>query len=286
LQNAIDADPTYALAYSGLADAYYDASNMLLPPADAMPKAKAAAQRAVSLDPRLAEAHVSLGLIASKYDWNWAEAENQFQTALRLDANSALAHQWYGLYRAQLGDTNRAVTELRRAQELDPLSNDANGYLATTLYWARRYDEALQQARKVIEFDPTFTPGQVGMCWILTAQRRLPEVRAACEKGFAQDPSPWTTLALARVNALAGNRTAAEQAIRGLQDRPEQFVSGYDLAVVYAALDKDKKEEAFAALEDAYRRHAEWFGYLKIDPQVDALRSDPRFAGLLIKLGT
>jgi tetratricopeptide (TPR) repeat protein len=106
---------------------------------------------------------------------------------------------------------------------LDPLSNDANGYLATTLYWARRYDEALQQARKVIEFDPTFTPGHVGMCWILTAQRRLPEARAACEKGFAQDPSPWTTLALARVNALAGNRTAAEQAIRGLQDRPEQL---------------------------------------------------------------
>jgi len=97
LQNAIDADPAYALAYSGLADAYYSASNLILPPEEAMPRAKVAAARAVALDPKLAEAHVSLGLIASKYDWDWAQAEREFRSALELDPNSSLAHLWYGL---------------------------------------------------------------------------------------------------------------------------------------------------------------------------------------------
>lgn len=284
LQSAIDSDPGYALAYSGLADAYYDASNMLLPPADAMPKAKAAAQRAVALDASLAEAHVSLGLVASKYDWNWADAEREFQTALALDPNSAAAHQWYGLYRAQLGDMNRAIAELRRAQELDPLSSDINGYLATTLYWARRYDEAAQQDQKTIDFDPAFAPGHVGLCWVFGAAGRFAEAVAECEKGSAAAPGVWSSLALARANALAGNRAAAEKAIdRVRKGAGPQFVSGYDLAVVYAAL--GKKDEAFAALDDAYQHRAEWMGYLKIDPQVDALRGDARFAALLQKMG-
>ena len=120
LQNAIDTDPAYALAYSGLADTYYDASNMILPPAEAMPKAKAAAQKAAALDPSLAEAHVSLGLIASKYEWDWGAAEREFQAALSLDPNSATAHQWFGLYRAQLGDTNRGVAELRAGPGIRP----------------------------------------------------------------------------------------------------------------------------------------------------------------------
>ncbi len=282
LQNAIDADPAYALAYSGLADAYYSASNLILPPEEAMPRAKVAAARAVALDPKLAEAHVSLGLIASKYDWDWAQAEREFRLALELDPNSSLAHLWYGLYRAQMGDTTKAVAELRRAQEIDPLSNDVNGYLGTTLYWSRRYDEALQQARKLVEFDPTFVPGHIGMCWILVAQNQLKEAVAACEKGVAIDPSAWTKLALARAQALASNREAAEREIAQARGSG-QFVSGYDLAVVYAAL--GRKDDAFAALDDAYQHRAEWLGYLKVDPQVDSLRDDPRFTALLKKLG-
>jgi DNA-binding winged helix-turn-helix (wHTH) protein/TolB-like protein/Tfp pilus assembly protein PilF len=283
LQSAIDADPGYGLAYSGMADTYYAASNMLLAPSDAMPRAREAAQRAAKLDPSLAEAHVSLGLIASKYDWNWSEAEREFRTALTLDPNSAGAHLWYGLYRAQLGDLGRAVPEVRRAQELDPLSNDANGYLATTLYWARRYDEALQQDRKVIQFDAEFVPGYVGTSWILASQGRAAEAVGMCRKAHALDASPWTTLALARAQALAGDREPAERAARELSAGGKQgFVSGYDLAVVWAAL--GKTDAAFDALEQAYRSKAEWLVYLKVDPQVDALRADPRFTALLKRL--
>jgi DNA-binding winged helix-turn-helix (wHTH) protein/TolB-like protein/Tfp pilus assembly protein PilF len=284
LQSAIDTDPGYGLAYSGLADAYYAASNMLLPPSDAMPRAREAALRAAKLDPSLAEAHVSLGLVASKYNWDWAEAEREFRAALALDPNSAGAHLWYGLYRAQLGDLSRAVAEVRRAQELDPLSNDANSYLATTLYWARRYDDALRQGRKVIQFDPEFVPGYVGAAWILEAQGRPADAVGMCEKARALESSPWTALALARSRALAGRREPAEKAVRELASGgTAEFVSGYDMAVVWAAL--GKTDEAFGALEQAYRSKAEWLVYLKVDPQVDALRSDPRFAALLRRLG-
>jgi len=283
LQQAIDSDPGYALAYAGLADAYYDASNLLLPPSEAMPKAKSAAQRAVGLSPDLAEAHVSLGLVASKYDWNWTEARTEFQTALTLDPNSASAHLWFGLFRAQMGDTSGAIEELRRAQQLDPLSSDANGYLSTVLYWARQYEEAARQARKTIEFDPSYAPGHISLCWTLEAQRRFAEAVAECEKGRGIAPSAWSGLALARSRALAGDRVSAQQAVDRIRSQPGEFVSGYDLAAVYAAL--DRPDDAFRALDDAFERRAEWMSYLKIDPQLDSLRADPRFAGLLRRMG-
>jgi len=284
LQRAIDSDAGYALAYSGMADAYYDASNLLLPPEEAMPRAKAAAQRAVTLDPALAEAHVSLGLVASKFEWDWATAEKEFQTALALDPNSAAAHQWYGLYRAQLGDTARAVAELRRAQELDPLSSDISSYLAEALYLARRYDEALQQERKTLEFDPGFTPGHVQTCWILAAQGRIDEAVGECRNADEAGSSPWTALALARANALAGNHAAAQRTVDELrQNATQHFVSGYDLAMVYAAL--GKVDEAFAALDEAWRHRAEWMSYLKVDPQADRLHGDARFQELLRRMG-
>src|SRR5258708_32976720 len=122
LQKAIDDDPAYALAYSGLADTYYDTSNLVFPPSDAMPRAKVAAQRAVELDPSLAAAHVSLGLIASKYDWNWTASEQEVQAALRIDPSLATAHLWFGVYCAQLAHFNRPTSELPRPHHLTPPS--------------------------------------------------------------------------------------------------------------------------------------------------------------------
>jgi len=283
LENAIDTDPAFALAYSGLADAYYDASNLILPPNQAMPRAKAAARKALVLDSALAEYHVSLGLIASKYDWNWSEAEKEFRTTLSLAPNLATAHQWYGLYRAQIGDTTRAIAELHRAQGLDPLSADIGSYLSTALYWARRYDEALRQAQRTIYFDPAYVPAYIATCWILEAQAKASEALAACRQAHDKEASPWTTLALARAEALAGQRAAASETVQDLLKSPSQFISGYDLAVVYASL--GRVDEAFAALNDAFQSRAEWLGYLKIDPQADSLRSDPRFGALLQRLG-
>jgi DNA-binding winged helix-turn-helix (wHTH) protein/TolB-like protein len=283
LQSAIDSDPTYALAYSGLADLFYDNSNLVFPPRVAMPRAKAAARRAVELDPSLAAAHVSLGLIASKYDWDWDVAEREFQSALASDSNLATAHLWFGTYRAQIGDFDRAISELRRAHELDPLSGEINAYLGLVLYWSRRYNDSVDQLRQAIAFDPAFVPNYVCSCWAQAAKGDMKAALDACGQGVERQPSPWTTLALARAQALAGDRVTAAETMASVAKQGAQFVSGYDRAAVYAAL--GRTDEAFAALEEGYQSRAEWIGYLKVDPQMDVLRSDPRYARLLKRLG-
>jgi len=281
LQKAIATDPGYALAYSGLADCYYDASNMLLPPEEAMLKAKAAASKAAEIDPALAEAHISLGIVASKYDWDWATAEHEFQTALKLNPNSAAAHVWFALYRAQLADLDTAVNEVKRAQELDPLSTDASSYLATVLYWARKNGPALDQAQKVLDFDPNYFPAYINKAWILEAQGK-PAVDV-CEKAKSMADNPWTLAALGRALALAGKKEDAQKILEALvKQASQQFVSGYDIAVVHAALGQN--DDAFAWLDKAYQQRAEWLGYLKIDPQLDSLRQDARFRDLLRRL--
>jgi DNA-binding winged helix-turn-helix (wHTH) protein/TolB-like protein/Flp pilus assembly protein TadD len=284
LQSAIAADPGYALAYSGLADCYYDASNMLLPPREAMVKAKAAANRAAELDPTLAEAHISLGIVASKFDWDWKAAEREFQTALKLNPKLATAHMWFGLYRAGLGDSQVAISELRVAQELDPLSSDISSYLATTLYWSRKNDAALQQARKTIEYDPNYFPARITLAWILNALDKPVDAVAACRKARELADTPWTLAALARAQALAGQSEEARQALDSLRKlSAERFVSGYDIATIHAAL--GQRDEAFSWLENAMTQRAEWLGYLKVDPQLDDLHSDSRFRDLLRRLG-
>src|ERR1700757_275889 len=282
LQAAINDDPAYALAYSGLADTYYDTSNLVFPPNEAMPRAKAAAQRAVELDPSLAAAHVSLGLIASKYDWNWEVAERELQAALAIDPNLATAHLWFGVYRAQFGDFDRAISELHRAQELDPLSGEINAYLGAVLYWARRYDDSIHQLRQAITFDPTFVPDYVILCWALDAKGDTKAALDSCKQALERQASPWTGLALARAQALTGDHAAAAATMSSIDNQTELFVSGYDRAAVYTAL--GRTNEAFAALEVGYQSRAEWMSYLKVDPQMDALRQDPRYATLLKSL--
>ena len=282
LQTAIDSDPGYALAHSGLADLFYDASNLVFPPKDIMPRAKAAAQRAVELDPSLAAAHVSLGLIASKYEWDWEAAEREFRSALDSDPNLATAHLWFGTYRAQMGDFNRAISELRRAQELDPLSGEINAYLGLVLYWARQYKDSIDQFRQAITFDPTFVPNYVCFAWVLAAHGDTKAALEACRQAVERQSNAWTTLAMARVQALAGDQVTAASTMASLAKQPARFVSGYDRAAVHAAL--GQTDEAFAALEEGYQSRAEWMGYLKVDPQMDTLRSDPRFATFLKRL--
>ena len=283
LQSAIHEDPGYALAYSGLADTYYDSSNLVFPPNESMPRARVAAQRAVELDPSLAAAHVSLGVVASKYDWNWDVAEKEFQAALAIDPNLATAHLWFGEYRAQLGDFDRAISELRRAQELDPLSGEINAYFGLVLFWARRYDDAIRQLRQAITFDPMFVPNYVGLCWALDAKGDTKAALDACAQAVERGASPWTTLALARAQALAGDRVTAAATMASLSKQTDLFVSGHDRAAVYAAL--HQTDEAFAALEEGYQSRAEWMVYLKVDPQMDYLRHDPRYTVLIQRLG-
>ena len=282
LQAAIREDPGYALAYSGLADTYYDSSNLVFPPSAAMPRARVAAQRAVELDPSLAAAHVSLGLVASKYDWEWSAADREFKAAMTIDPNLAPAHLWFGVYRAQLGDFDLAISELRRAHELDPVSNEISSYLGLVLYWARRYDESILVLRQAIVSDPSFAPSYVALCWTLGAKGDAKAAVDVCKQAVEHDPGPWPTLALARAQALAGDHATATATLAGLRTQGDQFVSGYDRAAVYAAL--GKTGDAFTALEEGYQSRAEWMVYLKVDPQMDALRNDPRYSDLIRRL--
>ena len=177
----------------------------------------------------------------------------------------------------------RALAGLRRAQELDPLSSDIGSYLSTVLYWARKYEDSVAQARKTTGFDPNFVPAFVTACWALNGEGRPQDALKSCLRGNSLDPSPWTSLALSRAQALAGDRLAAQTTLDAVRNHAGPgFVSGYDLAAVHAAL--GQTDQAFAALEDAYQHRAEWLSYLKVDPQLDPLRRDQRFAALLQRM--
>ena len=181
-----------------------------------------------------------------------------------------------------MGDFNRAIPELQRAQELDPLSGEINAYLGLVLYWGRQYNDSINQFRQAITFDPAFVPSYVCFAWVLAANGDTKGALEACGQAVERQPSAWTTLALARAQALAGDQVTAASTMARVDKQAAQFVSGYDRAAAYAAL--GQTDEAFSALEDGYRARAEWMGYLKVDPQMDTLRSDPRYATFLQRL--
>jgi len=180
-----------------------------------------------------------------------------------------------------MADLDTAVNESRRAQELDPLSTDSTSYLATVLYWARKNGPALDQVQKVLDFDSNYFPAYITKAWILESQGK-PAVDV-CQKAKAIADNPWTLAALGRASALAGKKDDAQKIVEALQRQAsQQFVSGYDIAVIHAALGQN--DDAFAWLDKAFNQRAEWLGYLKIDPQLDSLRNDPRFRDLVRRL--
>jgi len=156
---------------------------------------------------------------------------------------------------------------------------EINAYFGAILYWARRYDDSIKQLRQAITFDPTFVPNYVILCWALDAKGDTKAALDSCRQAMERQASPWTGLAVARAQSLAGDHAAAVATMTSIDKQTELFVSGYDRAAVYAAL--GRTDEAFAALEEGYRSRAEWMSYLKIDPQMDTLRRDPRYTTLL-----
>lgn len=187
-----------------------------------------------------------------------------------------------GPYRAQIGDFERAFAELQRAQELDPLSGEISAYLGLVPYCPRQYDDSITQLRQAITFDPTFVPSYLYLAWVLAANGETQAALDACRETVERQANAWTTLALARAQALAGDHVAAASTMERIGEQAARFVSGYDRAAVHAAL--GHTDEAFAALENGHHARAEWMGYLKVDPQMDTLRRDPRYATLLRRL--
>lgn len=286
-EQAVQLDPQYARAYSGLADCYLALSEFsLLPRAEAYAKAVAAAQQAVSLDPALAEAHTTLGFIHLSQDWDYPGAEREFKRAIELDPDDATARQFYGVYLLAVGQREAAIAETRRALELDPLSILNNTQLGRALYLAGRYDEAIEQSLKTIELDPTSASAYVYLGQSHAHKGMLREATAELEKAVElSDGRVEMKAALGYAYALSGRKDEARKIIDELTTLGNDLSSAsYHIATIYAGF--PEKEQAIARLQGAYEERDIFLGVrLKTDPKLDGLRSDPRFQDLVRRVG-
>ena len=283
---AIAADPKYALAYVGLADAY-----VLMPlygagaPQDCYPKAKAAAKKALELDDVSAEAHTSLAQVYCYYDLDYPQAIQEYQRAIELNPNYATAHQWYGSSGlAALGQFDEAIAEVKRAIELDPLSLVINTDLGNTYYRARRYDEAIDQMRKTLEMDPGFYYAHWNLGSALAAKGSLGPAIEEYQKARILNDDPSMLGLLADAYAASGNKAEAIKIRDQLEAISKQrYVSAYSFALVYLGL--GDKKEAMRWLEKAYQdRAGDALRFVRVEPLLDPLRGDPRFEALVAKI--
>jgi serine/threonine protein kinase/Flp pilus assembly protein TadD len=285
-QRAVDKDPDYAPGYVGLADCY----NMLvvynaLPPRTAFPEAKTAAEKALRLDDSLAEAHTSLSYAKWKYDWDWIGAEAGFKRAIDLNASYAPARQFYASFLASMGRLDEAVTEIKRTQELNPLSPIINADVAWIYYLVRQPDKAIEQCRLTLQLDPDFFPVHRYLGLAYEQKAMYGEAVAELKRAVRlSGESTYSKATLGHIYAVSGKRGEAQKLIEDLERLSMQgYVSAYDIATIYAGLgDKDR---AFQWLEKAYEEHSSWLCYLKVYPMLDNLWSDPRFADLLSRVG-
>ena len=285
-KQAIDLDPNFALAYAGVAEAYNSmGKNPELSPRDCIPLAKAAAVRALEIDPTLAEAHSALGDSLAIYEHDWTESERHFKKAFELDPNISYIHLVYGgSYLPAAGKADESVSECERAVELEPVSLINNAVLASAYINARQYDKAVAQARKAYELDPNFPLARhwLGMAYV--AKGQYDESIAVGRQIQAGSPYGWmSVVVLGHAYAKMGNRAEAEQQISELRDLAKtRYVRPYYLASIYAALgDKDK---AFAELERSFDEHDCYFSRAPVDPFMDPLRKDPRFKSLMKRM--
>jgi len=281
---AIEKDPGYALAYAGLADAYSSASEAYLPPKEVMPKAKEAAKRAQQRDPSLAEAHTALGSILRDFDWDWIEAEREFKSALESNPNYAEAHHQYGWLLGDMGRNAEARREMGQAQQLDPLSLTIGVDSNVPYYLARDYDGSIEQSRKVLEFDPTFYLAHYTVGWASIQKRDFTTAFAELQKARSLENKPWIIGTLGYAYAVSGDRQRAEVVLKELNQLAQhRRVTPFWLAMIYMAL--GDKNQAFQLLDRCYEERSPWLVWLKTDPALDPLRSDPRYDDLLRRMG-
>jgi eukaryotic-like serine/threonine-protein kinase len=277
---AIALDPNYALAYSGLSYHYSLLGDLFMDPAEAMPRAKEAALKAVELDDTLAEAHADLGWVYVLYDYDWAAAERELKRALVLNPNSAPAHEFYAWYLISVARTAEGIAEGRRAVALDPLSAETTSFLGVNFYYSHHYDEAVAELRESLDLDPGYWFGYYYLGQTYAKQGRFPEALAAEEKARAVMDFPVVQAELARDYALSGHPVEARGSLDELLARAKrQYVPAYAIGTVYAAL--GDKSAAVVQLRQGYARHSYFLDNLKLDPGVDNLRSDSRFQDLL-----
>ena len=286
-EEATRRDPQYALAYAGLADCYGIIGATIygrLPAAEASPKAKAAAIRALEIDPSLAAAETSLATAKFNYDWDWAGAADGFKKAIQLDPGYSTAYQRYSLYLSAMGKFDDSFEEIKKARELEPLSISINTALGWRLYLAREYDRAIAQLRDTLEMDPAseWAHLNLGQAYEQKGQFGLAieELQKAVELAHS---SPLTISALAHAEALSGNHAMANKLLSQLEElSKKQYVSPYYVAIVYLGLGKN--ELAMNWLEKAYADRSNGLVFLKVEPELDPLRTNPHFITLQTRL--
>jgi TolB-like protein/Tfp pilus assembly protein PilF len=286
-EKAIERDPSYALAWCGIADAWGVLGNIkAVPPAEAFPRAKGAALKALEFDPNLSEAHASLGFLRRFFDWEWSSAEREFRSAVRLNPGYATGRRWYGQFLSGMGRHDEAIAEVRHALDLDPLSVIIHTALGDVLFYARRYDEAIAIYRKALELDPDFSAGQSDLARALEHSGRVDEAIRGYERAIALAGSSMAdpSIGLANACAAAGRRDEALAVLDELKRRRDrQYVSPWGLASIYARL--GERETALEWLECAYDEHDSTLVWIKVHPRFDALRAEPRFIALVRKMG-
>ena len=284
-ERAIALDPSYAMAYFGLAEAYRSlAITSDMPSKEVCPRAIVAAKKAIELDDSLAEAHASLVFTYVWFDWDWKGAEREAKRALALNPNSAFAHAAYAHLLSDLGRHEEALAEAARARELDPVSLLINSLEGAFFYYARRYDEAGARLEKALELDPNFWIAHLflGKAWM--GKGDYPAAMAEFKK--ARDFSGKNSEAVSMLGytaALAGDRAQAEAVLEEVKARPERYFPPHNMAVFYLGL--GRMDECFTWLEKAYEDHDVRLSFLRVDPKWDAARSDPRFVSLVKRIG-
>ncbi len=285
-QQAIDKDPTYALAYTGIADSYSLLGHYgFLPPREACPKAKEAAEKALEIDDKLAEAHTSLGRIKMHYDWDWDAAERELKKALELKPNYSTAQEWYSLYLMIMGRFDEAIKVAKQALELHPLSLIINAVLGGIYYFAGKNDEAIEQFQKTIEIDSKFSLTYLFQSGALAAQNRVEEAIESLKKlVFITAGSPFAMGYLGAGFAVAGQKDEAHKMLDQLNElSKKKYISPFYIAMIYVGLgDKDK---LFEYLEKACEEKESFLAFINTWPLFDSLRSEPKFKAILKKMG-
>ena len=284
-KQAIAIDSNYALAYCGMADAYFRLSNVHFAPREVLPKARKAALKALEIDETLAEAHSSLALIYVYFDHDWSRAEQEFEKALELNPDLPTAHQRYGSYLTYMGRFEESIREYETALKLDPFSLQINMNLATTYYMRGEYARAVENVQETMELEPNYMPLRFLLGLVYIQQNRLEEAIQEFQFIYKLDEENYLALGfMGYAHALAGQRAEAETLLNILQDiSRRKYVSPYSMLMIHLALGPE--ERVFELLEQLYEERNDWMVWLKVSVELRQLRTHPRYKSLMRCVG-
>jgi tetratricopeptide (TPR) repeat protein len=286
LDQATKRDPKFAAAFAAMADSYNQLGYLGFRPLGlTIPKAQSAAEQALTLDPQSADAHAALGFINAMWLWEWKEAESHYQRAMELDPGYVPAHHYYALFLASVGKLKEANEQMAIALKLDPLAPAVNSGAAYVFYFDRQYDNSIEYCQRALQRDPQYAIAHALLGWDYTQSKRFPEAIAELKRALELSPeNPLYMATLGRAYILDGQGAEADRILQRLDDLSKQkWVGGSAKAIVYAA--KGDRDKAILWLNAAAKQEDGLMLWVKVTPEFDSLRGDPRFKQLVEKIG-